>query len=562
MFRDSLTDSAVKSASFLGTSASGKIISVSKPDSVRAAYKSDTSRVSAYTTRADTSRASHFADSSKNTHKADTAVKAHYADSAFASHKADTAVKSYFSDSTTNAHKADTAIKSQRSVFSDSSKNTHKADTAVKAHYADSAFASHKADTAVKSYFSDSTTNAHKADTAIKSQRSVFSDSSKNTHKADTSKVCHYCDTAAKSSAAVSGTTNYLAKFTGANTVGNSSIYDNGNIGIGKTVPIFPLDISDGNLKTYNTEVDVLNLTTSEAYASNPFMLTFGILGEPTNATRIAFIQTGNYGQDRLGHLCLQLYGGNVGICTAVPDSTLSVNGSAHISGNVRIDGSYPCHVLPLLTAPSGALAQYAGSTNVGPSNNWRLIGSYLITAGHASLIDTGSSWFTLYSNTDTFTVKGFGSGYYFKQDYSGNHFSGPMTQTGGDVVLSGSDIHTDTWQNWSGSYSPVGWASISTAEVYYVRVGRRVDVHFFISGITNSILCGMTLPYANQSNMRETGIINRFDNGTYSFGSYGIPASSNTVSFYVSAYGSMGTWAGGTTMKQVSGTLTYYTDY
>jgi len=34
-----------------------------------------------------------------------------------------------------------------------------------------------------------------------------------------------------------SGTTNYLAKFTGSTTIGNSIIYDNGNVGIGTTAP-------------------------------------------------------------------------------------------------------------------------------------------------------------------------------------------------------------------------------------------------------------------------------------------------------------------------------------
>jgi hypothetical protein len=82
-------------------------------DSVRAAYKSDTSKVSAYATRADTSRTAHFSDSTKNSHKADTSVKAH------------------FSDSTTNAHKADTSIKSQRAVFADSSNKSHISDTAL-----------------------------------------------------------------------------------------------------------------------------------------------------------------------------------------------------------------------------------------------------------------------------------------------------------------------------------------------------------------------------------------------------------------------------------------------
>ena len=233
MFRDSLTDSAVKSAPFLGTSASGKVISVSKPDSVRASHISDTSKVthkadtsvvSAYATKSDSARASHIADTCK--HEKDTIRAAGKADTSldagkFAGHswpitvdsvrtayKADTAIKanysirsdsaraSHFSDSTKNSHKSDTSIvsayatradTSRASHFADSSKATHKADTAVKAHFADSSLACHKADTSKVAHFTDSTTNAHKSDTAIKAQRSVFSDSSTNSHKADTS---------------------------------------------------------------------------------------------------------------------------------------------------------------------------------------------------------------------------------------------------------------------------------------------------------------------------------------------------------------------------------------
>lgn len=40
------------------------------------------------------------------------------------------------------------------------------------------------------------------------------------------------------------GSTNYLAKFTGASSIGNSAIYDNGNIGIGTTNPTYKLDVS------------------------------------------------------------------------------------------------------------------------------------------------------------------------------------------------------------------------------------------------------------------------------------------------------------------------------
>jgi hypothetical protein len=45
-----------------------------------------------------------------------------------------------------------------------------------------------------------------------------------------------------------SGTTNYVAKFTGSTAVGNSQIFDNGtNLGIGTTTPIAPVSLGNGN---------------------------------------------------------------------------------------------------------------------------------------------------------------------------------------------------------------------------------------------------------------------------------------------------------------------------
>lgn len=55
----------------------------------------------------------------------------------------------------------------------------------------------------------------------------------------------------------ISGTTNYVPKYTGANSLGNSQIYDNGtNVGIGNTNNIYKLDVSGALRTTGSTTVE------------------------------------------------------------------------------------------------------------------------------------------------------------------------------------------------------------------------------------------------------------------------------------------------------------------
>ncbi len=118
-----------------------------------------------------------------------------------------------------------------------------------------------------------------------------------------------------------SGSVNHVAKFTGSTTIGNSSIYDNGKIGIGTTNPQYKLHVETGSFTNDWT-----------AYFNNQSAYGKGLLikavypgAAPNNS--ILQLQT----VDNLVRLKVQA-NGKVGINTDNPQANLHVNGSARIT--------------------------------------------------------------------------------------------------------------------------------------------------------------------------------------------------------------------------------------
>jgi hypothetical protein len=134
----------------------------------------------------------------------------------------------------------------------------------------------------------------------------------------------------------VSGTTNYVSKFTGTNTVGNSQIFDNGtNVGIGTATPGASIHVAgainstptgDGFLAGIQSGYAVIHLNGSAATGS---YIDFSVSGTDTKG-RILYDNTNNYfGFNTNGSERLRITStGDVGIGTTSPGASIHVAGA------------------------------------------------------------------------------------------------------------------------------------------------------------------------------------------------------------------------------------------
>jgi len=196
-----------------------------------------------------------------------------------------------------------------------------------------------------------------------------------------------------------SGTANYLPVFTNSTTLGNSSLYQNalGKIGIGKTNPMYSLDIiSDDQVGIYYNGNEsswasiYVNALQNSAISGFGY-LRGGILRAYTGLTTSNkwFISTGGSSSR---HIVVDETG-NVGIGTENPNSTLEVAGTAVLSGtdnelNRTQTGS--ANLVPIAyatVAANGTIYTNSSTDNVTLSSHTANSGRYAFTI-------TGESYF------------------------------------------------------------------------------------------------------------------------------------------------------------------------
>jgi hypothetical protein len=192
--------------------------------------------------------------------------------------------------------------------------------------------------------------------------------------------------------ATASGTTNYIAKFTGASTLGNSLLYDDGsNVGIGTTSPLGRLDVvgantyepiraitnSASNLESGANATVGLSVNNSNTTAGNGIAISFA-----TATTNSNLYGVGAVGFNSLTHTTLGVPQGNFQVITRDAGGGLTPKLTINTSGNIgfgttspdkrlTIAANGPSPGITIYKSPDGTLnsAQLVAALGTGSSN-------------------------------------------------------------------------------------------------------------------------------------------------------------------------------------------------
>ncbi len=265
-------------------------------------------------------------------------------------------------------------------------------------------------------------------------------------------------------SGGITGTTNYIAKFTSANTVGNSLIFDNGtNVGIGITNQGARLAVvwndSTTNMFGSSEELQLRNTNSTNNVWSG-----IGFYGSGNIAAGIAaqyYNQTNSYGSLNLftrgagGWINgMTISNGNVGINTTSPGTNLDVAGNINV-GSVLYDRANTNYYVN----PSGNVMPYAanlgGGLNVagGASISGTVtVGGSMYSIEHDNGTATGATTINWASgNTQTLVLGASPIALTFTNGQSGGHYTLALKQdaTGSRLVTWPANVR------WSSGVAP-----------------------------------------------------------------------------------------------------------
>lgn len=181
------------------------------------------------------------------------------------------------------------------------------------------------------------------------------------------------CTLAATGGLTGSGTTNYMSKWTGASSLGNSTVFDNGtNVGIGTTAP--------GSKLSFGTFYDSAGTNPTahiRLYESGTTVYGFGVQGGKlllnANQSGGNIIFNAGTANDAPAERMRIAGTGNVGIGTISPSQKLEVAGNAHISGAITTASTITAS--STITAAGGSSSNWA-SVNVGGAQSIQTAGS------------------------------------------------------------------------------------------------------------------------------------------------------------------------------------------
>ena len=285
-----------------------------------------------------------------------------------------------------------------------------------------------------------------------------------------------------------SGTTNYAAKFTGANAIGNSQIYDNGSaVGIGTAAPQDLLSVgattADGqlvNIRSYSGTPASWKGGGAFGYSSATV-----IMGELSG---VAQIGGHNATLTAWGNLALNSGGGNVGIRNASPAYPLDVTGDVNSSTGFSLGG----------TAASGNYLRGNGSQFVSSA-----IQAGDIPASSGNYIQNQTSA----NQAAGFRVNGVadinnGSPYAIAQ--------GDMAA--GSLIVGGTTVNYGGGSGWNSNTAGILMETLDNTEIAVHDAGNRVaSLMYYQGGGVNQLTIGRNMGW---DNIAQTN----FANNNYAF--------------------------------------------